>query len=174
MKLTCDLCGGELQMNADSQGATCVGCGMNYSLDSLRQKLNSQQKIPTQTNSAFSACDQTEPANAQPVTRELILSRKFDLQALTFTVTIVANGEEVAVLGSKGGEIRLPIAQGDHEIYAIVKRENKVEAVLDTCEIHVGDHNWCGHFYVRRTAWNAYWQFDMGEDVDDVTRTGSR
>lgn len=170
MKLTCDLCGGELQMNANSQGATCVGCGMNYSLDSLRKKLNTQPQTPTRTNTAFSACDQAEPEDTQSITRELILSRKFDLQALKYTVTIVANGEEVAVLGPKGGELRLPIAQGDHEIYAIVKQDNKVEAVLDTCVIHVEDHNWCGQFYIRRTAWRAYWQFDIGEDVNDITR----
>lgn len=172
MKLTCDLCGSVLQMNADSQGATCAGCGINYSLDSLRQKLNAQPQTLTQTNTAFSPCDQTEPANSQPITRELILSRRFDLQAIRYVVTIVVDGEEVAVLGPKGGEISLPISQGDHQVYAIVKLENKkVDAVLNTFNIHVGDHNWCGQFYLRRTAWNAYWQFDMGEDVNDATRT---
>lgn len=172
MKLICDLCGGELQMSTDSQGATCASCGINYSLDSLRQKLNAQIQTPTQTNPAFSACSQSEPANAQPAIRELILYRKFDLQALLYAVAIIVDGEEVAVLGSKGGELSIPITPGDHEVYAIVKRENKkVEAVLDTANIHVSDHNFCGQFYVRRTAWNAYWQFDLYEDVNDATRT---
>ena len=158
-------------MNTDSQGATCANCGINYSLDSLRQKLNAQPQTPTQSDTAFSVCSQSESANTQPAIRELILHRKFDLQALLYAVTVIVDGEEVAVLGSKGGELSLPITQGDHQIYAIVKRENKkVEAVLDTANIHVGDHNFCGQFYVRRTAWNAYWQFDLYEDVNDVTR----
>ena len=145
---------------------------MNYSLDTLRQKLNSQPQPPTQTNTAFSACAPAEPAAEQPATRELILHRKFDLQAMLYTVSIIVDGEEVAVLGSRGGELSIPITQGDHQIYAIVKRENKkVDTVLDTFHIHVGDHNWCGQFYVRRTAWNAFWQMELGEDTNDITRT---
>ena len=172
MKLTCDLCGGELQMNTDSQGAICTNCGMNYTLDSLRKKLNAQSKPPTQSNTAFSSCSPTQPANVQPATQELILSRKFDLQAMLYVVTVVLDGEEVVQLGSKGGQVSIPITPGDHQIYAIVKRDGKkVDAVLDTFDIHVGNHNWCGQFYIRRTAWNAYWQFEMWEDTEDRTRT---
>lgn len=39
MKLTCDLCGGPLQMNAGAQDASCKNCGLCYSLEILRQKL---------------------------------------------------------------------------------------------------------------------------------------
>ena len=39
MKLTCDVCGGALQMNAGAQEATCKICGMCYSIEVLRSKL---------------------------------------------------------------------------------------------------------------------------------------
>ena len=39
MKLTCDLCGGVLQMNAGGKDATCKTCGLCYSIDLLREKL---------------------------------------------------------------------------------------------------------------------------------------
>lgn len=41
MKLTCDLCGGELQMNACGQGACCANCGLEYSKERLMEMLNS-------------------------------------------------------------------------------------------------------------------------------------
>jgi hypothetical protein len=39
MKLTCDLCGGALQMNAGAQDASCKNCGMCYPLEMLRERL---------------------------------------------------------------------------------------------------------------------------------------
>ena len=41
MKLLCDICGGTLQMYPNNNGACCTNCGMNYTLESLRNKLNS-------------------------------------------------------------------------------------------------------------------------------------
>ena len=43
MKLLCDICGGQLQMTGSNDGATCVNCGMNYSIESLRNKLGGQK-----------------------------------------------------------------------------------------------------------------------------------
>lgn len=42
MRLVCDLCGGGLQINSGGQGATCMVCRLNYSMDRLREKLNLQ------------------------------------------------------------------------------------------------------------------------------------
>ena len=39
MKIKCDLCGGELLMDAGGQTASCVDCGMKHSLERLREKL---------------------------------------------------------------------------------------------------------------------------------------
>lgn len=39
MKIECDLCGGQLQMNPGAQGASCMNCGMSYPMEVLREKL---------------------------------------------------------------------------------------------------------------------------------------
>ena len=39
MKIKCDLCGGELLMDAGGQTASCVDCRMKHSLERLREKL---------------------------------------------------------------------------------------------------------------------------------------
>ncbi len=46
MKLTCDLCGGALQVNLGGQGATCTVCGLGHTMDRLREKLNGQSVRP--------------------------------------------------------------------------------------------------------------------------------
>lgn len=38
MKLKCDICDGELMMNSGGKVAVCVCCGMNYSLDRMKEK----------------------------------------------------------------------------------------------------------------------------------------
>lgn len=45
MRLTCDLCGGALEMKNGS--AVCQGCGLTYSMDTLREKMG--QPAPTAT-----------------------------------------------------------------------------------------------------------------------------
>ncbi len=39
MKIKCDLCGGELLMDAGGQTASCVDCGMKHSVERVREKL---------------------------------------------------------------------------------------------------------------------------------------
>ena len=51
MKIKCDLCGGELQMDAGGQTASCVDCGMKHSLERLREKLATHEvKEPSVPN----------------------------------------------------------------------------------------------------------------------------
>ncbi len=54
MKLTCDLCGGTLQMNSGGMDASCTGCGLNYPLERLREKLGmgtaAKQETPPVVN----------------------------------------------------------------------------------------------------------------------------
>jgi len=40
MKLVCDICGGELEMEVGGKRAKCVNCGMTYSIERLKEKLN--------------------------------------------------------------------------------------------------------------------------------------
>lgn len=199
MKLLCDICGGQLQMNSTNDGATCVNCGMNYSVESLRNKLSGQQpaaaavetaapvaqvEIPeelpiAQVESAeegipiaqVEVCEEETVQGESvfftqeaPAVRTLVLERKFDLQALRFVVSILVDDEEVATLGSKGGAVTVPVTQGSHEIKAVVWDGKKVHALLESVRIEVGEHDWYGLFYVRRTAWNAYWQMDFEEN----------
>lgn len=46
MKITCDLCGGTLQINLGGQGATCTNCGLTYTMDRLREKLTGATPVP--------------------------------------------------------------------------------------------------------------------------------
>ena len=46
MKITCDLCGGALQINLGGQGATCTNCGLSYTMDRLREKLTGATPVP--------------------------------------------------------------------------------------------------------------------------------
>lgn len=210
MKLACDICGGELQMSGSNEGASCVCCGMNYSIESLRNKLNGQQNLQPCANvekiaepvvqadyaeeeipfADVMACeaDDVHTQGAARVAKEaaamrtLVVERKFDLQALAYAVVVVVDGEECAVLGSKGGSVSVPVSQGSHEVSAIVKYgNNKVEAVLEPFHIQVSEYDWHGLFYVRRTAWNAYWQMELMEDskaklmtVEDVFSIAGR
>ena len=45
MKITCDLCGGALQINLGGQGATCTNCGLSYTMDRLREKLTGETPV---------------------------------------------------------------------------------------------------------------------------------
>ncbi len=44
MKLTCDLCGGELEMTVGTSGAVCRSCGLEYAPDRLREKQSEMQQ----------------------------------------------------------------------------------------------------------------------------------
>lgn len=47
MKLTCDLCGASLQVDAGGRSATCVNCGLTYSMERLREKLQAGKPQPS-------------------------------------------------------------------------------------------------------------------------------
>jgi len=40
MKLQCEICGGELLMDKPGEGAVCKNCGVSFSVDFLKNKLN--------------------------------------------------------------------------------------------------------------------------------------
>ncbi len=46
MKLTCDLCGGQLMVGSGGQSASCTVCGLLYSMDRLREKLRMLPVVP--------------------------------------------------------------------------------------------------------------------------------
>lgn len=71
MKLTCDLCGGALQVNAGAQDASCKTCGLCYTMDMLRQKLgigSVPQNKPVETpRSSAAFTPAVDPVREQPV-----------------------------------------------------------------------------------------------------------
>ena len=64
MKLTCDLCGGKLQVNPGGQGAHCADCGLGYTLERLREKLGVQ--TPRQPESAPVISAEPKPVEVTP------------------------------------------------------------------------------------------------------------
>lgn len=71
MKLTCDLCGGELEVNTARQGAVCRSCGLTYSPERLKEKQAAQPPIkpvietPPVTNEASQKPSAAEIQKAQ-------------------------------------------------------------------------------------------------------------
>lgn len=148
MKLTCDICGGTLQMNPDNQGAACTSCGMAYSLESLRAKVGT------------AADNDTESA-----VRELVITRNFNIVGAPYAFKIMVDEAEAAVFNTKG-TISIPVAEGDHAVYAIAIHgaNNKVFAVTDEVSIHVTDKNWSGTVALRRGAFKAYLELSLTEN----------
>ena len=152
MKLTCDICGSTLQMNPDNQGAACTSCGMAYSLESLRAKVGS-------------ATADNDTGATESSVRELVITRTFNIVGAPYAFKIMVDEAEAAVFNTKG-TISIPVAEGDHEVYAIAIHgaNNKVFAVTDKVSIHVTDKNWSGTVALRRGAFKAYLELSLTEN----------
>ena len=62
-KLTCDLCGGTLEINKGGKGATCIECGLTYSMEHLREKLGigtSENKAEEKKEEKYVPIDEIE------------------------------------------------------------------------------------------------------------------
>lgn len=81
MKLTCDLCGGQLLMGGGGQSASCTVCGLLYSMERLREKLGPVSPEPvtppvhntvrvkiTRKKPAVAATEEPEPWRSEPAT----------------------------------------------------------------------------------------------------------
>lgn len=168
----CKYCGN----NIDDDSAFCRFCGknlgnsapvQNISYQSAPQQYTAYQNVPQQNVSQQQFPDQY--IQSQNSVYALILERKFDFQALSMAVHVILDGEEIAVLGSKGGSLAVPINPGAHEICAIVTKGKKTVSALDKAPIYVNNHNIVVQFSIKRTAWNAYWQMEAVEDINDAT-----
>lgn len=106
MKLTCDLCGGDLQINMGGQGATCTTCGLNYTMDRLREMLNgSGLKVET----AKQETPVVEPVKIEiptpiPLNKDLGTGNRFNYKPESFAMEVTKTGT-ASVLGrvQKGG-----------------------------------------------------------------------
>lgn len=163
MKLTCDLCGGTLQMNTDGKGAVCTNCGLTYPIETLRQKMGLQNATAASDGAAAGeASARWEPVTQESVMRELIIERKFDIAGSAYGAVIFVDGVECATLGAKG-TVSIPVSEGGHDVWVIVTYRGKANVTLDKVHFQVGRNNWYGLFRLRRTAWKALWSLELVE-----------
>ena len=154
MKLTCDVCGGELQMTIGGQSAVCVNCGITYTVERLREKLDIQP-----SDSANS--DHRDPETDQSVTtRYLRIKRKVDL--FVCKAAVIIDGQQCAILENPGKETVIPISQGTHRIFIRVASASGITD-MDELTFQVKDHDWYGEFRLHRGAFKASYKFDFQE-----------
>ena len=155
MKLTCDICGSELQMLSGGQSAACVNCGMKYPLERLREKLQGTQTV--------SQSDRSEPSPEENSNeRYLIITRKVDLMLCKAAVIIDGNPVN---LNSQGKTTTIPISQGVHNIVLRVSDATGVKDI-GQATISVGNYDWEGKFWLHRGAFKAAYRFEAKEMVE--------
>lgn len=167
MKLTCDLCGGELQMNLDGKGAACSNCGMTYSLEHLRKKLGIQPVEPEKTESITDFEQDIPEAKWEKVdsvpARQLYIKRKVDLLMLS-KVAVILDGQQVGILAGQGKTSAIPVSRGLHKItFRAVDGSGIVD--MDEKTFRVGDCDWYGEFGLHRGAFKAEYRFEMRECI---------
>ena len=151
MKLTCDICNGELQMLSGGQSAACVNCGIKYPLERLREKM--QGAAPSQSGS-------TEAAPVQStVMKNFIITRKVDLTLCSAAVIIDGNPVK---LNGQGKTTVIPISQGVHDVVLRVADGTGVKDIGQVT-ISVGNFDWEGKFWLHRGAFKAAYRFEARE-----------
>lgn len=163
MKLTCDICGGELEMKAGEQGAICKTCGIAYSVESLKEKLAASDGVKVQTpdteEEPIYDCKEYEVLTPEP---ERVLRLKSKRSLTLFAAQVYLDGEPCAVLKKPGSTAEIPISQGEHEIAFQIATASMDE--LGPMTFRVGDKDWNGVLYLQRGALRAQYKFDMWED----------
>lgn len=154
MKLTCDICNGELQMLSGGQSATCINCGVKYPIERLREKM---QGIA----SSQSDCAEPSPEENSDE-RYLIITRKVDLMLCKAAVIIDGNPVK---LNGQGKTTTIPISQGVHNIALRVSDSTGVKDI-GQATISVGNYDWEGKFWLHRGAFKAAYRFEAKEMVE--------
>lgn len=153
MKLTCVLCGGELQMKAGGQRACCANCGLEYSKERLMEMLQSD------TSAAPIPEPVCEPVKSQM--HNFYIKRKFNLTGSLAKASIYLDGEQCAILGASG-EACVPISVGTHEVVVrIATGAGLVE--MESVTFQVKDRDVAGLLYLKQTAFTASWVFEVRE-----------
>ena len=155
MKLTCDLCGGELQMLAGGQQAQCVDCGLEYPKERLLEKI---KKPVTDTIATEPAAPVAAPAQQM---YKLFLKRKFNLSACAAKAVVYLDRQKCAILGARS-EVFVPISRGDHEIVIQIAQATGIVA-MKPVHFRVEDRDVYGLFYLKQSAFSAQWAFELKE-----------
>lgn len=162
MKLTCDLCNGELQMNPGGQQASCTQCGLTYSLERLKEKMTAFGKAaPEATTQEEPSVHKDQDASASKPDRNLRIHRKMTF--IAFTAQVYLDGKLCATLKNTSSPVDIPVSQGDHEILIQVTTMSGTNDVGPTF-FRVGDRDWDGVFYIRRRMFGAEANFEMRQD----------
>lgn len=67
MKLTCDLCDGSLQVNSGGKSASCVNCGLTYSMERLREKMTADSSAVEPETTPEPPIDPKPAAESDPI-----------------------------------------------------------------------------------------------------------
>lgn len=180
MKLTCDICGGELQMNPAGTGASCTRCGMTYSVERLRKKLESGASIQTQhpeTSAGEILYDvQTyekvpdsqeekiydSPVYEQvPAQRTLRILRKPVVLHL-FKAVVILDGSQTIPLGKGNTVLSIPVTPGEHTILVKIANGSGLSDV-GPINFRVDQRDWEGQLYAVRGAWDFTWRLELWE-----------
>ncbi len=167
MKLLCDVCNGELQMNANGQAAVCCQCGISYPLERLKEKIAASKQTPepvnhTEQNHIYD-CDDFEviaPEVEHVQMRTLQIHRK--KSTVLYKVAVYLDGEQCAMLEKSGCTVEIPISQGEHALSFRIASANGLEE-LTTQPFRVENQDLMGVFYLQRRAFDAVWKFDLKE-----------
>lgn len=163
MKLTCDICGGELEMKTGGQGAVCKTCGLAYSVEVLKEKMAASGGAGVRTSHTAEEpiydCKSYEVLTAQPK-RMLRLKSKRSLTL--FVAQAYLDGEPCAVLKGTGSTAEIPVSQGEHEIAFRIATAQLDE--LGPMTFRVDDKDWNGVLYLQRGAFRANYKFEMWEE----------
>lgn len=158
MKLTCDVCGGELQMAFGGQSALCVNCGITYSIDRLREKLGvkNDDSANGANHTQFTQNSSDDPAP----THYLRIKRKVDL--FVCKAAVIIDGQQCAILENPGKETVIPISAGTHKVFIRVASAAGITD-MDELTFRVNDRDWYGEFWLHRGAFKATYKFDLKE-----------
>lgn len=165
MKLTCDICGGELQVLSGGQGATCKVCGVTYDIERLREKLGTPAAQPTaqaQAPQPQAPTPQTQPAVATPASSTvhyLHIKRLFDLHLSKYAAII--DGTEKYIIKGVGKISSIPLTPGPHTVTIQVAAQGITE--LEPYSFTVTDCDWAAEVHLKRSAFSAKYELKIWE-----------
>lgn len=192
MKLTCDICQGELVMLSGTEGARCKDCGVTYDIGTLREKLGVKEQFATKTNTtinnvvtddipvaeayeaSFVSQDDTKTKEApkkETPPKSAPKKEKPKMKTITFKrkrdlfickVKVLIDDEDEYILNGQGKETTIKVTKGIHKINVFVASSAGIQE-LEEKTIEVGDYNYYGEIGLYRGAFKAAFGYKIWE-----------
>ena len=169
MKLTCDICGGNLQMMPDNQSAVCTNCGVGYPIESLRQKMGMVTPPPRQEyarqpqpdcGANYQNYQNNQNVAAEQAFRTLTIKRPFDIHLCKIAAKI--DDSETYILEGQGKTTAIPVSVGTHTItFGIANGTGFTE--LGPMQFTVSNYDFYGEIKLKRGAFKASYEFNLAE-----------